>query len=87
MQHSFLTFYISYRHKNEKQMYNSPGGHVVLCATEAVSQQMMSNFVRCTAVPDFMIVHNVAGIPIAPQKFVPPPCFVFLLVGNLMFKR
>ena len=32
------------------------------------------------------IVRYVAGISIAPQKFVPPTCFVFLLVGNLMFK-
>lgn len=87
MQHSFLTFYISYRHENEKEMYISPGGHiVVLCAAEAVSQQMMSNFARCTTVPDFGIVHYVAGILIALQKFVPTTCFVFLLVGNLMFK-
>jgi hypothetical protein len=57
-------------------MYNSPGGHdVVLCATEAVSQQKISNFAIYTAIPDFRMVHYVAGIPIAPQTFVPPTCF------------
>jgi hypothetical protein len=34
-------------------MYNSPGDHVVvLCAAESGSQQIMSNFGRCTALPD-----------------------------------